>query len=127
MQTKVCSHCGQEKPLLDFYRHPSGKDGRDSTCKECILRHKAEQRHAENKEQLKRWEERKQKRMRRYSGEPRIEKPLARQSIIEEYEPKEHCGNCKHLMYADPIGRGICGLTGKPKEPHGRRCKNWSN
>jgi hypothetical protein len=32
---KTCFNCGTEKPLDDFYRHPTMKDGRLGKCKEC--------------------------------------------------------------------------------------------
>jgi hypothetical protein len=34
METKVCSKCGKEKELLEFYKDMSRvKDGLDSSCK----------------------------------------------------------------------------------------------
>lgn len=35
---KTCAACSEEKPLVDFYKHPSGLFGRLHRCKEC---HKA--------------------------------------------------------------------------------------
>lgn len=32
---KVCSRCKQEKPVTEFYRRKSSKDGYDSWCKRC--------------------------------------------------------------------------------------------
>jgi hypothetical protein len=32
---KTCRTCGNEKELDEFYKHPGGKDGRDTRCKEC--------------------------------------------------------------------------------------------
>lgn len=34
---KVCSKCGSEKVLEDFYKHPGGIDGRRGDCKVCVL------------------------------------------------------------------------------------------
>lgn len=34
--TKVCTRCGEEKPLDEFYNSPSTKDGKASYCKECV-------------------------------------------------------------------------------------------
>lgn len=32
---RACTKCGESKPLDDFYRHPFGRDGRQSKCAEC--------------------------------------------------------------------------------------------
>jgi len=32
---KVCKGCLQQRPLSEFHRNPSSKDGRDSRCKTC--------------------------------------------------------------------------------------------
>lgn len=32
---RACTKCGQAKPLDAFYKHPFGKDGRQSKCSEC--------------------------------------------------------------------------------------------
>lgn len=36
---KKCSHCGLEKPLLDFFRGKGSKDGRRAQCKVCSKRY----------------------------------------------------------------------------------------
>jgi len=40
--TKICNRCGEEKPLDDFYKHPSGKHGHTAICKECRRAHDRE-------------------------------------------------------------------------------------
>ena len=35
METKICPKCREEKPLEEFYRDKSKKDGRHSYCKIC--------------------------------------------------------------------------------------------
>lgn len=34
-QTKTCAHCGQEKPVTEFYKDSHTKDGLQSWCKKC--------------------------------------------------------------------------------------------
>ena len=38
MKTKVCTKCGIEKPLDQFYRHKASADGRRPDCKRCYGR-----------------------------------------------------------------------------------------
>ena len=35
VKTKRCSKCGQIKPISEFYKKKSSKDGLYSICKEC--------------------------------------------------------------------------------------------
>ena len=35
METKVCSICGKELPLVNFYPNKNSKDGYASMCKHC--------------------------------------------------------------------------------------------
>ena len=35
---KTCNKCGQTKPINGFYEHPTFKDGRMKTCKECKIK-----------------------------------------------------------------------------------------
>ena len=35
IKTKVCSKCGRELPIENFYKNHTCKDGFDTTCKEC--------------------------------------------------------------------------------------------
>lgn len=37
IKTKVCSKCGRELPIENFYINKSLKGGHDNTCKECKL------------------------------------------------------------------------------------------
>ena len=34
---KICTKCGAEKPLTDFYKHPTMADGHLGKCKECHI------------------------------------------------------------------------------------------
>ena len=47
---KKCGHCKTEKPLTDFYKNRSNKDGLQSSCRVCC-RADAQRHYAKNKEQ----------------------------------------------------------------------------
>lgn len=36
VETKVCSHCKEEKPVTEFYRNYLYKDFYSCTCKKCM-------------------------------------------------------------------------------------------
>lgn len=38
-QTKICSECGQEKPLSEFNKLRKSPDGRQNRCRECFSRY----------------------------------------------------------------------------------------
>lgn len=39
MNKRKCRKCGEEKPLIEMSKHKKGKDGYDTICKECSVRH----------------------------------------------------------------------------------------
>lgn len=51
MKTKICTHCKQNKPISEFYKHCIMKDGLASWCKSC------------NKENGDRWRKKNPKRV----------------------------------------------------------------
>ena len=38
LKTQICSCCHEEKPVTEFYRHPTSKTGYDSRCKACVTK-----------------------------------------------------------------------------------------
>lgn len=34
--TKVCTKCGESKPLDEYWNHPTGKHGKRPRCKDCV-------------------------------------------------------------------------------------------
>jgi len=53
-KTKKCTGCKIEKPLKDFHRNSSTKDGRACRCKDC-LNPDVNRRHREKREEAKMW------------------------------------------------------------------------
>lgn len=35
MQTKICTSCGDDKPVSEYHKHKSGKNGLNPVCKSC--------------------------------------------------------------------------------------------
>ncbi len=71
MSSKVCTFCGELKPLDDFYKKPKRSDGRDSRCKPCHNRYTEDHRNPERARERKReydrrTPERKREKNRRY-------------------------------------------------------------
>ena len=53
MDAKKCTSCGVEKPLEAFHRSSRSKDGRVSTCKECVSEYQRA-RYRENAQTIRR-------------------------------------------------------------------------
>ena len=53
METKKCSTCGEAKPINEFYKEKSHKDGLSSQCKCCINKKQKEYRKNHPKERRK--------------------------------------------------------------------------
>lgn len=51
MTTKKCVICGIEKPLTDFYKDSTRKDGLQYRCKKCTL-HNAKKHYIKNKDKI---------------------------------------------------------------------------
>lgn len=77
--TKICSKCGRELPISQFYKSKSRKDGLHPQCKECIKQYYTENKEAiaeykkqyrqENKELIKQWYTKNEERMKQYRKE----------------------------------------------------------
>lgn len=56
METKVCSKCGEEKNISEFYKRKDNKDGYRNDCKKC-LNQKCEIYRENNPEKLKKYKQ----------------------------------------------------------------------
>ena len=76
MQTKRCSRCKESKPVYEFYRDRSRKDGLNNSCKRCVHEKSCRYREA-NKEKVaegkRRWKRGNRKQRRRESAKYRQE------------------------------------------------------
>lgn len=79
---KICSKCKENKPLEEFYKHASTKDGKRPDCKSCVAA-KSKKYRAKNKQQIA-------KRKKKYQ-ENHKEK-------IAEYQKSYYTDNKKELL-----------------------------
>ena len=102
METKVCTKCGEEKPLSEFYRLKSSKDGRRSACKKCSNESDLQYRLA-NPERRKVWKK---------------EWDLNNQDHIQEYNEKNKERDAKRISAWHKQNREIHGdeLNTKKRE-----------
>jgi hypothetical protein len=54
-QHKICTLCGEEKPLTEFYVHKKGRLGRFAWCKPCASRYNSERAKTFQRKEYKRW------------------------------------------------------------------------
>lgn len=48
LKTQICRCCHEEKPITEFYRHPTSKTGYDPRCKACAAKRAKELRQRRN-------------------------------------------------------------------------------
>lgn len=88
MDTKICSKCGRELPLTEFYKNKAKKDGLQHMCKECYKQY-----HKQNRET-------RLKRMKQYNAEHKDEKNVYnKQYKSTEYGYASNVRSCN--LYAD--------------------------
>ncbi len=46
-QTKICTECGQEKPISEFNKNKGSKDGHQSRCRSCFSKYNKARYHAD--------------------------------------------------------------------------------
>ena len=99
METKVCTKCGRELPLSDFYNNKSKKDGKTSECKYCykeysdankekIKDYKKEynkEYYEKNKERKKEYKEKNKEKFREYQKEYYENNKERRKEYDKEY------------------------------------------
>lgn len=120
METKICSHCYQEKALEQFYRHKGKPFGRHSWCKECCRASDRQRNQQPNRRlQIKAWEQsergktlraQSRKSDREKNGQKyragRVLNKLIKEGLIKKM-PCVKCGetnsNGHHPDYSDPI------------------------
>lgn len=82
MQTKICSKCGRELSLDNFYKLKSGKYGVQSECKDCY-KARVKEYYEQNKEKIKEYHEKN------------------REKYKEYYENNKEAIKKKHYEYVD--------------------------
>lgn len=117
--TKVCTKCGEDKDLDEYWNHPTGKFGKRPRCKECVgrenedhLKIRLEKEPSYTRDRQKRWEEKGDNKRRRNL--------ISRYGImVEQYdellESQNHqCAICKGVMdEGKRLAVDHCHTTGK--------------
>lgn len=106
VQTKVCTKCGEDKPVSEYYKHKGGKNGLSARCKVC------------QKADSKAWIERNREHRRAIQREAYARDP-------ERYSAYNRTARYRSLGYSEEEYQlaleqqeGLCALCGKP--PSGR-------
>lgn len=74
MKTKRCNKCGEVKPITEFYKNRTRKDGLYSNCKECASKYQKEYR-KKYPEMRRRYERENRKRISEKAREKRLKNP----------------------------------------------------
>ena len=103
---KKCPSCGETKPLSDYYKNSSAKDGHSYWCRNCTRRRNKvyRKRHPEKNKRSRR-----QKRLDPNSGEWGYWIRTHYDIILDEY----------NAMLADQ--GGVCAICGRTQEENGKR------
>jgi ribosomal protein S27AE len=107
MRTKVCFRCGQQKPTVEFYRHPMMSDGRLGKCKDCT---KADVRanYVSNREKKSEYERRRNQRPERRAKSLEYQR-IARARSPEKYRARQAVA---HAVRDGRLRRMPCELCG---------------
>lgn len=76
--TKTCTHCGQEKPLNEFHKRASSKDGLMTWCKNCYAEWAADY-YKKNKDSI-------QKKHKEYYSKYEVKERIRARTRTEEYK-----------------------------------------
>lgn len=128
--TKICSKCGEEKPLSDFYENKRLKDGHEGRCKQCVKSYSKEyakkhraQRNAYNKryyernpEKLKAKKEKSNQRKRElYKETGYVYNPLKRQYYSKEKYLKRYHQKKERDLVREKLRNAV--KSGRIKKP----------
>lgn len=97
--TKVCSHCGRELPVENFWRHSRTKDGYQPCCKEC----QSEMNKGHRKRQP-------------FQHNEAPARPLEPEKIPDGMKKCSHCGRLLPIAQFNKHGRAKDGLQAACKE-----------
>lgn len=112
---KVCSKCGQNKPLDDFYKDIGSRDGHLTYCKKCVSVY-GKRHYKENKERIN-----KRQREYYYSNKDKEEYKEKRRCYQLEKENGMAVSEYRKLFEAQKGVCAICGLAETVKNRGGIR------
>lgn len=107
---KVCRECKQEKPLNEFYKHPSMADGRLNQCMECVKQRVREHRKL-NIEKIQAYDKSRSMQPHRVLARKEYVKTeagkLARKKASEAYAKKYPMKYAAHVITNNAIRDGL--------------------
>jgi len=117
MRTRVCTKCGETKPLSKFHKKPGGKDGRQSKCKSCVKIY--------DHERYVKDPDKSNARCREYRAEHKDELKAYRYERREQ-DAGQHLQRAFDITLADydailEVQGSGCAICGKTPEENGRR------
>lgn len=117
-ETKKCVHCGQEKPVTEFYKDKHTKDGLQSWCKQCSNSRGKKAIERKEKELLEAADEH----MQRMQQESREVKPLtAQEMFIATIDWEKRIFDTASRIFAQ-----ICAIT-NPNESTYKMCREYAS
>jgi len=121
---KKCTRCGLNKPVSDFGRHKSGKDGIRSRCKQCEVKANREYRStAKGRERLMEYRNQdhvRESARRSYDKWVRTDHGRRTKSAVESrYSDKRYARNVvAHALRVGLIDRQPCFICGEKAQAH---------
>ena len=114
---KRCKHCGETKPLADFYRDAKAKDGCRPECKTCNLALRARKYAADPKpyiERVKRWQQENADRLNAYRREYR-QRPERKRADRDGYLRRKYGIGVEDYDRMFEAQGGVCAICRKPR------------
>jgi hypothetical protein len=114
-RVKRCKHCGEEKPLADFYGDTAARDGHRPECKSCTKRRRLS-RYQSNREaeiaRVRRWQQANAEHVKAYQAEYRERRDFRAEHLRRTFGMTQ--GDYVQMLDTQDGGCAICGRKPRP-------------